>query len=163
MFDRSSQYMSVLRECLPQQRKLLAWVTRFQGFLVSIFTKEAKCHWATKPRRVCTIKKLSIAPYSSEISLRLVALPHCVEWLSESSPLPALAVDPHSGYPMSLQGFHCMFSAMCTNSPVFGMYLSFMFACTLCLPHSYHQGYRMISGQTYATEFAPKYCWCSCN
>lgn len=36
---------------------------------------------------------------------------------------------------------------MCTNSPVSGMYLSFLFACTSCLPVFHHQGYRMISGR----------------
>lgn len=40
-----------------------------------------------------------------------------------------------------------MCSDMCTNSPVFGMCLSLLFACTLCLPVSYHQGYRMIQGR----------------
>lgn len=83
---------------------------------------------------------------------RLAALHHCVGWLS---------VDPDFTKPARLKGSHCMFSTMYTNSPVFGMYLSFLFAFTLCLPVSYHQGHRIISGQTYATKYAPKYSWCS--
>lgn len=109
----------------------------FKGFLMSIFTQKVRQGWARN-----AIINLSTLSYSSQNPVWHAALHHCGgRWSTELDFMN----------PESLKGFHCMFSAMCTNSPVFGMYLSFLFACTLCLPVSYHQGYRMILGQTYAT------------
>lgn len=70
------------------------------------------------------IINLSILLYFLENLVRVEVLYYCVEWSS---------VDLDFMNLVSLKGFYCMFSVMCINLFVFGMYLFFLFVCIFCL------------------------------